>query len=244
MTRTTGPDHERWEDAAGAYLLGALAPDEAEAYAAHLADCATCRAEVDELEPAAALLPASVAPVAVPAAVGARVMAEVRREAELLAASGAGADRAPAPRARRARLRWRVPALALATLLVGLAIGLGATGVLSGSKTTTVQMAATGAATGAHAKLVLAGDRATLEADHLPAPSGGRVYQVWLKPRGGAPEPTRSLFVPRSDGRATVAVPAAAKDMEAVLVTAEPGGGSRAPTSPPVLSGSMSRSGA
>ena len=40
MMQTTGPDHERWEDAAGAYLLGALPEDERDAYVAHLAACA------------------------------------------------------------------------------------------------------------------------------------------------------------------------------------------------------------
>ena len=33
-----GPDHERWEDAAGAYLLGALPDDERARYVAHLDD--------------------------------------------------------------------------------------------------------------------------------------------------------------------------------------------------------------
>jgi anti-sigma factor RsiW len=244
MTLATGPDHERWEDASAAYLLGALPPGEAEGYAAHLAVCAACRAELEDLEPAAAALPASVPPVPVPAAVGERVMAEVRREAQLLAAAGDAADRAPGrrrPRARRAWWRWPVPALAAAALLVGLAVGLGAAGVIGSSDSEhTVEMAATGAARDAHARLIMDGDRAELVADHLPAPSGGRVYQIWLKPRGGAPRPTQSLFVPRSDGHATVAVPRSAANMEAVLVTAEPDGGSPAPTSAPVLSASLS----
>jgi anti-sigma-K factor RskA len=78
--------------------------------------------------------------------------------------------------------------------------------------------------------------RATLEADHLPMPGAGRVYQVWLQPVGGAPQPTKSLFLPRTDGDASVAVPPEAKDMKAVLVTSEPDGGSPQPTTAPVLS--------
>ena len=46
---STGPDHDRWADAAGAYLLGALPDDERAAFEAHLAGCAACREEVDEL---------------------------------------------------------------------------------------------------------------------------------------------------------------------------------------------------
>jgi hypothetical protein len=176
----------------------------------------------------------------VPAAIGERVMAEVRREAQLLGAAGAGADRAPAPRPRRrAWWRWPVPARAAAALLLGLVVGLGAAGVIGGGDAgQTIAMTATGPARGAHAHLLLDGS-ATLEADHLPAPGSGRVYQVWLKPAGGAPEPTKSLFVPRADGDATVAVPAEAAHMEAVLVTAEPDGGSPQPTSDPVLAATM-----
>jgi hypothetical protein len=81
--------------------------------------------------------------------------------------------------------------------------------------------------------------RATLVVDHLARPSGGRVYQVWLKPAGGSPRPTQSLFVPRTDGSATVAVPEDAERMEAVLVTEEPDGGSSQPSGPPVLSAQM-----
>jgi anti-sigma-K factor RskA len=238
MTTRTGPGHDRWEDASGAYLLGALPDDEAEAYAAHLEVCPACRAEVEELEPAAAALPASVVPMPVPAAVGERVMAEVRREAQLLAAAGADADRVPEPRTRRAWWRWPVPALAAAALLLGLAVGLGAADVIGGDGEKTIALTASGAARGAHAHLVIDG-RATLVADHLPRPGAGRVYQVWLKPHGGDPQPTTSLFVPRAGGEATVAVPAEAKDMEAVMVTAEPDGGSSRPTSQPVLTATM-----
>jgi hypothetical protein len=240
VTPITGPDHERWEDASGAYVLRAMPDDEAEAYAAHLEVCPACRAEVEELAPAAAALPASVKPVPVPAALGERVMAEVRREAQLLAAAGEGADRVPAPARtpRRAWWRWPVPALAAAALLLGLVVGLGAAGVIGGDSDHTIAMTATGAARGANARLVMDG-RATLEVDHLPGPGNGRVYQVWLKPAGGDPEPTNSLFVPRADGNATVAVPQEAEDMEAVMVTAEPDGGSPQPTSAPVLTANV-----
>ena len=42
-----GPDHERWEDTAGTYALGALPEDEKRKYEAHLAACPVCRAETD-----------------------------------------------------------------------------------------------------------------------------------------------------------------------------------------------------
>ncbi len=53
--------------------------------------------------------------------------------------------------------------------------------------------------------------------------------------RGGSPQPTDALFSVSSSGGATVAVPGGVTGARAVLVTAEPLGGSRAPTSPPVI---------
>jgi anti-sigma-K factor RskA len=241
VTPLTGPDHDRWSDSAGAYVLGALPAEEADGFVLHLDGCAACRAEVGELAVAAAALPESVSPVPAPPELRERLMADVRREASLLAAAGGSADRAAAPRRERRRRwsDWRVPALVTAALLIGLVAGLGAAGVLGGGSRT-VPVAAEGAAAGAHAKLVLDGGHAVLEADHLPPPPAGRVYQVWIKPHGGPPQPTPALFVPRADGSTVVAVPGNAASAEAVMVTAEPSGGSAAPTSPPVLTATVS----
>jgi anti-sigma-K factor RskA len=244
MNRAFGPDHDRWADASGSYVLGAMPDDEAIGFAAHLEQCAACRAEVEDLEPAAAVLPASVTPFAAPAAIGDHVLADVRREAQLLAAAGEGADRVPeAPPARagrRAWYRWPAPALVTAALLVGLVVGLGVAGVLGGNDTRTITATASGPAAGAQARLVMDDGRAVLTASHLPQPGAGKVYEVWLKPPGGDPQPTQSLFSPRANGDASVAVPAAAKQMEAVLVTVEPDGGSDTPSGPPVLSARIS----
>src|SRR5215216_6226612 len=132
--QASGPGHEHWQDATGAYVLGALDEVERAAFEEHLAGCPACREEVDQLLPAAQALPISVDPVAPPPALKTRIMAEVEREASLLAAAGPEADRpAPAPAAagRRRRFSLRVPrlapaAVAAALLVVGIAIGVGA----------------------------------------------------------------------------------------------------------------------
>lgn len=232
--------HERWADAAGAYVLGALEPHEAAAYEAHLAECAICRAEVDELMPAVAALPGSVPPRRTPAELRDRIMADVRREAELLHAAGPEADRVGGVGvARRRRFgwapRWAVPALAVAALAIGFVVG----DVVSGPSGRTVELAATGFASAAHARLTLADGQATLTADHLPAPPKGRVYMVWLKSPAGRAIPTSALFVPRADGTASVSVPASASDMDLVMINTEPPGGSRQPTTQPVLTAKM-----
>jgi anti-sigma-K factor RskA len=227
MRLPTGPGHERWGDTSGAYVLGALAPEETDAYREHLDGCAACRAEVGALEQTVAALPASVPPRQPPAALRDRVMADVHREASLLAAAGSGADRlAPA----RRRWSWtggrRAGALVAAALLIGLVAGIAVAGLGGGPRTISA---------GANARLVIDDGHATLIADHMAAPPAGRVYQVWIQPHGGVPEPTASLFLPRADGSATVAVPDEVADAEVMMVSSEPPGGSAAPTSAPVM---------
>jgi anti-sigma-K factor RskA len=243
MSAWEGRGHEDWADAAGAYVLGALGAEEAEAFETHLQGCAACRTEVEELAPAVAALPASVPPRRAPAELHDRIMADVRREAELLRAAGPEADRPAAGRDRargRGRrfawsARWAVPAFVAAALAIGFVVG----DLVSGPSAHTVELAATGAASSAHAHLTIKDGSATLAADHLPAPPKGRVYQVWLKPRDGKPVPTSSLFVPRADGTAEVAVPASAAEMDLVMVNTEPPGGSATPTTDPVLTAKM-----
>jgi anti-sigma-K factor RskA len=239
MSAWEAPGHEQWADAAGAYVLGALPADEVGDYEAHLVDCAACRAEVDELMPAAAALPASVPPRRAPAELRARIMADVNREAELLRAAGPEADRPARARRERRRFgwapRWAAPAFVAAALAVGFVVG----DLVSQPSGHTVEFAATGAASAAHAQLRIEGNNVTLAADHLPPPPRGRVYQVWLKPQHGKAVPTSSLFVPRSDGTAEVAVPASAAGMDVVMVNTEPPGGSQTPTTTPVLTAKM-----
>ncbi|GAA4678644.1 anti-sigma factor family protein [Nocardioides nanhaiensis] len=82
------PDHERLRTALGPFLLGALDQAEATEVDVHLATCADCRAELDELQPAAALLAEArdLAPHAVagaeaaPPTLGVRVLAAVESE--------------------------------------------------------------------------------------------------------------------------------------------------------------------
>jgi hypothetical protein len=61
---------------------------------------------------------------------------------------------------------------------------------------------------------------------------------VWLVRGKGAPIPTHTLFNVRRDGRATVQIEEPVDGVDQVLVTAEPDGGSMAPTSKPVIASS------
>ena len=84
------------------------------------------------------------------------------------------------------------------------------------------------------------GSRSSSKARVPTAPPSGRVYQIWLKRPGHAPEPTSALFTPRRDGTATATVPGSLEGVAQMLVTDEPAGGSRQPTTSPLLSASMS----
>ena len=232
-----GPDHERWADAAGVYVLGALPEDETAAYEDHLANCPTCRAEAEELRVAAQALPLSAPPMLPPPSLKTRIMAEVEREAELLASAG-GAPM-PAPKRAKRRLRFRLPmpavALACAALIAGVVVG----GVLFGPDGgETIDMQST--LPDASAELEMTEDGAILVANNLPTPPEGKVYMVWIQKPGQAPEPTSALFLPRRDGSATASVTGDMDDVETVLVNTEPIGGSTTPTSQPFLTADLS----
>jgi anti-sigma-K factor RskA len=70
-------DHKRWEEFAGAYVLGAMAVAEREEFEEHLSTCEICREEVEELQPAADALPMASPLMAPPPELKDRIMAEV-----------------------------------------------------------------------------------------------------------------------------------------------------------------------
>ena len=238
-------DHERWEDAAGSYVLNALTDEERIGYEAHLATCAECRAEVAELRMAADALPVSPPPMLPPPALKARIMAEVEREAALLASAGKP-DRAYAPEPKREKRRWfgggslalpRPVLGVLACALVAAGIAFGAL-VFNGSAGRTIDFQST--LPQASAQLEVNGDTATVVANGLPTPPAGKTYMVWLTRPGHAPEPTSALFTPRRDGSATASVTGDLDGVESVLVNTEPVGGSTTPTSTPFLTAKLS----
>ena len=197
---STAPGHEHWADSTGAYLLGALDDAERDGFEAHMAQCPACTAEVEQLLVAVDALPMAVPQMSAPPALGDRIMATVRAEAELLNAAGVGlSDDGP------------------------------------GTRTVIAEVEAPDA----EVKLVVDEDEhSTLVASNLPAPPSGRVYQVWIKRPGSAPEATDALFTVRKDGSAAVDVPGSLEGVEAVLVTDEPPGGSDAPTGRAIIAAS------
>lgn len=243
MSDVQGPDHSEWADAVGAYLLEALPDSERDGFERHLDACALCREDVESLQVARDVLPASVEQLAPPPALKGRIMAVVTAEAQLLeAASGPRADLPEAAPARRRRFALRTlrPAFALATVLGLLVLG-GLGGALlrgGGSDGPSTRTVVASVERGdASAKLLVGADASRLEVAKLRKPPEGRVYQVWTRREGSkAYEPTTALFVPRPDGTASVAVPGSLDGVGEVAVTDEPVSGSDEPTRTPFLS--------
>jgi hypothetical protein len=75
-----------------------------------------------------------------------------------------------------------------------------------------------------------------LVASNLPPAAAGRIYQMWVIPKGGAPRPA-GLFQSEPAGTALhiLSGPVDPATLGAVAVTVEPEAGSPAPTSTPII---------
>ena len=241
-------EHQRWEGSAAAYVLNALDPQELALFEQHLATCPTCRETVASFQLVADALPGAAPAATPPPELRDRIMATVRSEAELLRAAGPQADRPPAPapaaapgdpapagpttaaRAPAPRVRrraWRGLTLRPATALAALAL-LGA-GVAIGAVTlgnpTVPQVAVRTAfvnpriAPGARASVRRSTTTATaLQVTGLPAPSRGRIWQVWVARPGQPPQPNVRFALTTG----TVVIAGDLRGVSQVMVTEEP----------------------
>jgi anti-sigma-K factor RskA len=225
--------HATWEESLGAYALDALPEDERQEMERHVQGCARCRRELAELQTAVDALPATAPRVRPPPELRVRLMSIVESEAELLRAAGAGADR-PRARARGPRSWFPRPVATAAAAVAALAVGatVGAIVFSGGSSGPGGRTLSARAPAAAAAYLRVADDRARLVVRDMPAPPPGRVYQLWVQRAGGMPVPAGATFDLRSG---EVVVPRPVHDGERVMVTTEPRGGSRVPTTMPVI---------
>jgi anti-sigma-K factor RskA len=227
---TTGDSMSGTGDCCGdgaAYLLGALEPSEEERFRRHLDECVVCRDELAALQPVVDLLPLSAPQHRAPRALRSRVMQDVRSQP--FRTSGA------APRRRRER-SIRFPRLALAGTVAAVA----ALAIIGGFELSSVGpsvrvIRASVAGSLGSARLRIAGGHAELIVAHLPPLPPGRIYEVWVKRGPQAPSPTGVLFSVTSSGTADVGVPTNLSGVSLIMVSAEPAGGSLAPTRAPVV---------
>ena len=232
-----------------AYSLGALDATERETVDAHLADCAVCRAEVSALAETAYAI-AQTAARDTPARLRDAIIGRAERETRPLARPRRSGDRGVLGQLGQlgqlvGALRRPIPVavpLALALLLVvSLAGTVGARRDAEGYATAlagvagarVVSLAGTDTALRGSVVIPASGAPAYLILD-LPAPPAGKTWEAWVL-NGQQP-----IAAGISDGRTgvtTLLLTAPLGAGDGVAVTLEPAGGSRAPTTAPVLAG-------
>jgi anti-sigma-K factor RskA len=233
---------------AAALSVGSIDRTDDAALQLHLASCADCRRLAAEYMEAAARLPLALEPLQPSPELRSRLMKAVYAEAAA-AAEQAGAV-AAGPWWHRV---WaRVPAGRGFTVLAGaaaVAVVAVFAWALAGRQPSTQRSASVAvngmaAAPHAHGQLVMdwADGEAVLTVTGLPGPpqvaAGSGVYEVWLIPAGGSP--VAAAFLTRApDGTWTAAIHGDVSSYATMAATAEPPGGSSAPTGPKVLQASL-----
>jgi anti-sigma-K factor RskA len=251
-----GMDRERFEDLKDAYVLGALPEEERLEFEQYLLTNPDLQTEVEELNAVAGLLALSTQDQEPAPELRRRIMDAVQAEAV----------QAEVQQPRASRWSWLtglwevvgVRDLALAGA-AGLVVGLfswsmllqgevqdlqgrvqGLQGQVQAQQAQGPQMIALGGAgteQGARAEVVtLEDDRAVLVAEDMPPVPEGKTYQIWVI-KGDTPQPS-GLFEPKGDSIAAV-VEKPVEGADTVAVTVEPEGGSKKPTTDPMLVGEV-----
>lgn len=234
-------DHARFPESIAAYSLGTGSDDAAELLE-HVADCEPCRALFREMRDVADDLALSADPIAVPAAVTARIMDAVAADRPVVV------NAADAPTSRRASARTR-RLLALAAMLTVAALGASnvrLAGNLSDARARdrSIAQAVLWLSDPAATKTVLAGNgrgnltlavrpdgAALLIGSALEVPAG-RALALWLISPDGVPVPG-PLFRP-SRGTAVVDLHLDLEEITTVAVSVEKQRVPR-PTSEPIF---------
>jgi anti-sigma-K factor RskA len=235
----TGTEHDRWSEDLAAYMLGALEPPEAVELERHAENCERCRAEMRWLTVAVEALPEAAERRKPPPQLRERLMSEVRAEARATGVEAGPSEGGFLHSAGRwlqglgsGSRGWRpIAAAAVALVVVALAAyEIGSGGSDGGTPTRTF---AAGHPPGVIAKVIRQGEGGTLRLANVQRLSEDRVLEAWVR-RDGEVEPVRALFVPNREGRASTTI-GDMRGVELVMVTTEPAGGSKAPTSAPIV---------
>lgn len=217
----------------GAYAVDALDDIERAQFERHLAECDACRAEVDSLREASALLAESAA-AAPPAGLRARILADIETVRPL---PPVVAPVVSLPERRRRRFPALVAAAAVVTL-----IGVGGAVWQPWSDDTSQTVSATQRVLQAPDAEVLTQEldngavvtltrskelnQAVLVTEDMPAPDEGTVYEVWLQ-HDDVMVPAGLMDQP---GSATVLLKGDPATANGAGITVEPEGGSEEPT--------------
>lgn len=239
-----GPEscQERYHDDLAAYALGALSGDELKTLELHLHGCEACQGRLQWLQPAIDLLPAAIPQYEPPETLREGLMAIVREEA---------AEAAPARRRSPARWRARIgdtlrrlvpmrPALAAlaGVALIAAAVGGYALRGGTGEQAESFAIKSVSPKSAASGTVEVSDGSATISLENVPPIPADEVYQLWTVRPDENPMPS-SIFVAETGGRATATIPEIPEGTSQVLVTTEPDGGSREPTTAAVLAAEL-----
>lgn len=227
-----------------AYVLDALADDETNQVAEHLAECRTCQAELAHLQPVADELPLALAQTTPPPDVKAKLMAAIHTRPvnpSILSQPISFGQRLAG------LLRMRLPALGLAVVAV-LVLGnllLWRQLTLNNLQTSTnmrvYALANTQNSPGAVGTLIMDpnGKYGTLVVDNLATLDSSMQYQVWLIT--GSAHTSGGVFSVNPDGYGSLEIHASLPLMQydSIGITIEPAGGSPGPTGAKVLSAEL-----
>jgi hypothetical protein len=236
-------EHDPRLEEVAAYAIGALDPGQVEDLERHLADCRRCQEELRWLSPAVRALPEAVERQDPPPELKRRLMTEVRADAAAASRRARGEERRERARSRPGLgewlrglnvggLTWKpLAGLALAILVIagGIGYAVGNGGGSGGPHTTESPAGANGIAV----KIVTEGDRGEVHLAGVKPLPKGRVLEAWVE-RDGIVEAVPALFAPDQAGHASTTI----EDMNgvsAVMVTREPEGGTKKPTTAPIV---------
>lgn len=231
----------------GAYAVDALTGDELEEFEKHLQRCASCTEEVRGLQETAARLGMTTA-IEPPSWMRQQVLTAAGRTRQLPPSAGRLLDRGTHRRAARLRrsLPKSVAAVAMAAAIVVLAVlqvntrnqleqtqqaNGNVAAVLAGGHIETSSTTVGGSVT---AVISPRNREAIITTADMPTPADAKVYQLWVISASGA----RSVGLLPGNGSGGVTSPVLASDLKSgdrLGITVEPAGGTRQPTTTPIV---------
>jgi anti-sigma-K factor RskA len=223
---------EHVDELIAGHALHALAPEDEERVALHVAECERCRTQLREAEAIAASLAYAVPAIEPPPDLRDRILGAVEPVVEAPAAT------AVAPRPQRRSVWWpRFAAVAvpvLAAAVVGLVVwNISLRNDLSALRDPLYRGTA-GNLHGVGNVVVQPGGRTTLYADVARAPAG-KTYEAWVI-RGKVALPA-GLFEGGGTARLVLTRPARRGDV--IAVTVEPAGGTKTPSGKAIAHGTV-----
>jgi anti-sigma-K factor RskA len=247
-------NHSDYEELAAGFALGALEPDDEQAFQRHLEGCPACKSSVREFEEVTASLAFATPALEPPASLRAAVRRRTGLTLRLRAARGLSSWRGTGITVRAVAV---VGVLALFALSLW-NLALRDQHLIDQARVTALQEAArvvndgtanrvplTGSAadSGARATVLASSrlDRGVLLVGGLAPPPPGRVYELWTLRAGDASNAARAVVFRFSNRQAVHAVPFSVtiQPTNGFAITEEPGpGGSLRPTTQPVLAAS------